>query len=104
MGKSGNSEHTREEEFKDELAKHRIKPIYGRPYHPRKREDRRMPQNTLQGADSNSPILLSITLLKRVEKVRQEIQLLEETTDPWMEDPCKYLQRQDTLTRVPNDE
>ena len=58
------------EEFKAELAKHHIKPIYGKPYHPRGRgKNRELPQSSLQRVDHTGQVHFSFSFQERASKV-----------------------------------
>ena len=52
----------------------------------RQGQDRELSQGALPGADKPDKVLVTCAFQKRAEKVRPEVQLLEEKPDAWMED------------------
>jgi putative transposase len=64
-------------EFKAELAKHRIKPIHGRPYHPRGRgQDRELPQDPVGG-------LVSQTRFSSLDHFKSELKKFDRRYNHW---------------------
>jgi putative transposase len=74
-------------EFKAELAKYHIRPIFGKPYHPRGRGKKIEGYHKALWNELISQVRFSsLSHFKRELQVRQAIQLLEEEPIPRMED------------------
>ena len=87
-------------EFKAELARYHIKPIFGRPYHPRGRgKIRVLPQGPVERADIAGQVQVSESFQARAGEIRQTLQLLEEESGSRMEDSRVNLQRQEVLQK-----
>jgi transposase InsO family protein len=88
-------------EFKAELAKYHIKPIFGKPYHPRGRARSKAPREPLERVNNTGQVHFSSSLQERAEEVRQAIQLLEEEPVSGMEDTCVNIQQSEVLQQTP---
>ncbi|MEA3254478.1 MAG: DDE-type integrase/transposase/recombinase [Candidatus Altiarchaeota archaeon] len=79
-------------DFKTEAQKHGIKLVYGKPYNPKGRGKIEAYHKVLyRELISQKKLHITIPLQERTSHVRQEIQLLEKTSDTWLADASKHL-------------